>query len=124
MRPKTIGRKHSHHLWMAFAQMLTAEQAGIVPCAGCSLCETNRITLEKAWQVRRCVTSPCLAIASCTRHGASRGDPSAIFSCINNTQVVANEFYDAHDKFSQEAWAKTLLQTLKVQATYAAAVRQ
>lgn len=44
---------------------------------GCSLCEPNRITLEKAWQ------------------------------------VVANEFFDAHGKFSQEAWAKTLLQTLK-----------
>lgn len=46
--------------------------------AGCSLCETNRITLEKAWQ------------------------------------VVANEFYDAHGKFSQDAWARALLQTLKV----------
>jgi hypothetical protein len=49
-----------------------------VAIAGCSLCETNRITLEKAWQ------------------------------------VVANEFYDAHGKFSQEAWARALLQTLKV----------
>ena len=28
--------------------------------------------------------------------------------------MVANEFYDAHGKFSQEAWARALLQTLKV----------
>ena len=52
--------------------------SGLAAIAGCSLCETNRVTLEKAWQ------------------------------------VVANEFYDAHGKFSQEAWARALLQTLKV----------
>lgn len=55
-----------------------ADVGGAAGGAGCELCETNRVTLEKAWQ------------------------------------VVANEYYDARAAFGQEAWARTLLSTLKV----------
>ncbi len=38
--------------------------------------------------------------------------------CPAVLQVVANEFYDASGRFSQEAWAKTLQKTLQVHAKH------